>query len=95
MKKFFAYLLIALMMAAMLCGCGMDSKDGVVGSSPRPTEDMDIIPSMRPDVSPTIIPEAETTADVNSGKNSSGSGESTDRNGTITSPQVGESSDTK
>ena len=32
MKKSFVYLVIALMLALMLCGCGMNADDGVIGA---------------------------------------------------------------
>lgn len=57
MKKSFVYLVIALMLATMLCGCGMDGDDGVIGASPRPTDTIDSSSTMIPDVSPTIIPD--------------------------------------
>ena len=95
MKKIFAYLIVALMLASMLCACGVDSGDGVVGASPRPTEDMDIIPSMRPDVSPTIIPDAKTTADVGTSGRDTDSGVDTGDSAGKTSPQVGESTGNK
>ena len=56
MKKSFVYLIVVLMFATMLCACGMDGDDGVIGASPRPTDTIGAIESMLPDVSPTIIP---------------------------------------
>ena len=56
MKKSFVYLVIVLMLATMLCACGMDSDEGVIGASPRPTDTIGAVESMLPDVSPTIIP---------------------------------------
>ena len=60
MKKSFVYLVVALMLATMLCGCGMNGRDGVIGASPRPTDTIDSASSMIPQVSPTIIPDSKT-----------------------------------
>ena len=38
MKKSFVYLMVVLMLVGMLCGCGMNDKEGVIGASPRPTD---------------------------------------------------------
>ncbi len=62
MKKSFVYLMLTLMLAGMLCGCGMDADDGVIGASPRPTDTMDSASSMIPQVSPTVIPDTEVSA---------------------------------
>lgn len=61
MKKSFVYLVIALVLATMLCGCGMNADDGVIGASPRPTDTIDSASSMIPQVSPTIIPDAKNS----------------------------------
>ena len=57
MKKSYVYLVIALMLAVMLCGCGMNADDGVVGTTPRPENTHNAVSSMIPEVSPTIIPD--------------------------------------
>ena len=57
MKKSFVYLIVALMLAGILCGCGMDTDKGVIGASPKPTDTINASPTIRPDVSPTIIPD--------------------------------------
>ena len=75
MKKSFAYLITVLVIASMLCACGMDEKDGVVGNSPRPSAAVDIIPSTEPNIV-TSTPSAETSAKPDSA---------------VKSPQVGES----
>ena len=79
MKKSFVYLMLALMIATLLCGCGMKADDGVIGASPRPTDTIDSASSMIPQVSPTIIPDAK-----NSG-----------RTYETSNPQVGMSDDVK
>jgi len=56
MKKSFVYLVIVLVLATMLCACGMDGDKGVIGASPRPTDTIGAVESMLPEVSPTIIP---------------------------------------
>lgn len=61
MKKSFVYLIAVLMLAGMLCGCGMDADEGVIGASPRPTDEVGSLPSMMPEVSPTIIPDGKNT----------------------------------
>jgi len=80
MKKSFVYLMLTLMMAAMLCGCGMDADDGVIGASPRPTDTIDSASSMIPQVSPTVIP--DTDIDVSAAP-------------TTSNPQVGSTGDVK
>ena len=65
MKKSFVYLIIVLMLSSVLCACGMDDKDGVIGASPRPTEAIDIIPSVVPDASSSMIPSIEPSATSN------------------------------
>lgn len=79
MKKSFVYLVIALMIATMLCGCGMNADDGVIGASPRPTDTIDSVSSMIPQVSPTIIPDEKNSA----------------RTSETSNPQVGESDDAR
>ena len=79
MKKSFVYLMLALMIATLLCGCGMKADDGVIGASPRPTDTIDSASSMIPQVSPTIIPDTK-----NSG-----------RTYETSNPQVGMSDDVK
>ena len=63
MKKSFVYLVIALMLATLLCACGMNADDGVIGASPRPDNTNSPISSTIPDVSPTIIPDAKNKID--------------------------------
>ena len=62
MKKSFVYLIVVLMLATMLCACGADNKDGVIGASPRPTDAVDIIPSTEPYASSSMIPSVEPSA---------------------------------
>ena len=59
MKKAFAYLLIALMLAAALSGCG--AEDGMIYDPPGATEN--IYPSMRPSLPETAV---ETSPQVGS-----------------------------
>ena len=80
MKKSFVYLVIALMLALMLCGCGMNADDGVIGASPRPDNTKDPVSSIIPELSPTIIPD---------GKND------IDKPVTSSNPQVGPSDEVK
>ena len=63
MKKSFVYLVIVLMLATMLCGCGMDNSDGVIGASPRP--DVSVGPAVTafPEMSPTAVPDAGNARD--------------------------------
>ena len=75
MKKSFVYLIVAMMLAGILCGCGMDSDTGVIGASPRPTDTITASPTIMPDVSPTIIPDYNAYGD----------------DYTVSSPQVGSS----
>lgn len=53
MKKSFVYLICVLLMAAMLCGCGVSSTDsGMVSSSPAqtlPTASATVMPTNEPD----------------------------------------------
>ena len=54
MKKSFVYLICVLLMAAMLCGCGVSSTDsGMVSSSPAQT-----LPTASATVMPTTSPMA-------------------------------------
>ncbi len=62
MKKSFVYLMLTLMIAGMLCGCGMDADDGVIGASPRPTDTIASESSMIPEISPTIIPDTDVSS---------------------------------
>ena len=55
--------MIALMLALVLCGCGMNADDGVIGASPRPDNTKDPISSIIPEVSPTIIPDGKNSID--------------------------------
>ena len=75
MKKSFAYLIVVLTIASMLCACGMEEKDGIVTSSPRPTAAVDIIPTTEPDIV-TSTPSPENSSKPDSA---------------VKSPQVGES----
>jgi len=62
MKKSFVYLIVVLMLASFLCACGMDERDGVIGASPRPTDAVDIIPTVEPDTASSMIPSVDPTA---------------------------------
>ena len=58
MKKSFVYLICVLLMAAMLCGCGVSSTDsGMVSSSPAQT-----LPTASATVMPTTSPMASADA---------------------------------
>ena len=92
MKKSFVYLIVALMLSTMLCGCGMDDDKGVIGASPRPTDAIDIIPSMIPDVSSSMTPEVYTSAEPTDKAKSPQVGES---NSPKSSPAAGESNNNK
>ena len=59
MKKAFAYLLIALMLAAVLSACG--AEDGMIYDPPKATND--VYPSMRPTLPETAV---ETSPQVGS-----------------------------
>lgn len=63
MKKSFAYLLVVLMLASMLCACGMSEDKGVVGATPRPGQSTAINPSVVPDAIPSVIPSAKPTSE--------------------------------
>ena len=59
MKKSFVYLICVLLMAAMLCGCGVSSTDsGMVSSSPAQT-----LPTASATVMPTTSPMASRQPD--------------------------------
>ena len=64
MKKSFVYLIVVLILATMLCACGMNEKDGVIGASPRPTDAVDLFPTAAPDTSSSMIPSVEPDADT-------------------------------
>ena len=61
MKKSFVYLIVALMLATF-CACGTDDYNGVVGASPRPSDAVDIFPTIEPDVSVSMQPSLEPTS---------------------------------
>ena len=66
MKKSFVYLICVLLMAAMLCGCGVSSTDsGMVSSSPAQT---------LPTASATVMPTTSPMAPSVSGSTGNGSG---------------------
>ena len=75
MKKFFSYLIAVLVIASMLCACGMDEKEGIVSNSPRPSAAVDIIPTTEPNIV-TNTPSPENSSKPDSA---------------VKSPQVGES----
>ena len=62
MKKSFVYLIVALMLATFMCACGTDDYNGVVGASPRPTDAVDIFPTVEPDVNVSMQPSLEPTS---------------------------------
>ena len=64
MKKSFVYLVIVLALAVMLCGCGMDNSDGVIGASPRPTDSIGTSVTAFPEMSPTAVPDAGNDRDT-------------------------------
>lgn len=67
MKRSFAYFLVAAILSAMLCGCGME--DGIIYDSPLPTEAVTPLPTLRPEVSPAATADVGTDGDMTPGRN--------------------------
>ena len=80
MKKSFVCLIAVLVLVTMLCACGMEENDGVIGSSPKPSDSVDIMPSTVPEVETSMLPSIEPSAKVSP---------------EIKSPQVGETNNAK
>ena len=78
MKKSFVYLMCMLLMAAMLCGCGVSSTDsGMVSSSPAqtlPTASATVMPTTSPMASADAGTGGQTSSPSVSGSTGNGSG---------------------
>lgn len=67
MKRFFACLTIAALLAAALCGCGME--DGIIYDNPTPTEAVTPMPTLKPEVRPEATNDAGGFNDMEPGRN--------------------------
>lgn len=88
MKKSFVYLIIAVMLMSVLCGCGTKTDDGVIGATPMPSSNVDVSPTIIPDVSPSAMP-GKDDREIVGGSNDSDTGVKGGMAGTEVSPNVG------
>lgn len=70
MKRSFVYLILALALSFLLCGCGSMTEDGNVASSPWPDVTTPIIPSPSANVSASPMPGMNETATPDVGSES-------------------------
>ncbi len=56
MKRSFVYLILALALSVLLCGCGSMTDDGNVAASPWPDVTTPILPTQSPAPSATPVP---------------------------------------
>ena len=87
MKRSFAYFLIAAVMSALLCGCGME--DGIIYDNPTPTQAVTPMPTLRPEVSPESTNDANTANNTEPGRNGPGTDGSSSVAGTSDSTSSG------
>lgn len=64
MKRAFAYLVFAMILSLVLCGCGDTTEHGNVTASPWPEATTPIMPTPSAPVSPTPMPDFSAGQDM-------------------------------
>lgn len=69
MKKYFSYLIAALMISVMLCGCGSMMNNTAGTASPAPTV-VPAVPSVSPNIGSSTVPNQNNSTGSSTGSGS-------------------------